>query len=82
MKYLVEDSLHNFDFWSGAKNRVKLLEQSDLDTIESQLEDIFCDRVPTDTEINNLFWFEENLIAGMLGYNSWEELEKDREVEE
>lgn len=82
MKYLVEDSLHNFDFWDGAKDRIRFLEWSDLDTIESQLEDIFCDKIPTDTEINDLFWFEEDLIAEMLGYNSWEELEEDREVKE
>lgn len=82
MKYLVEDNLHNFNFWAGAKDRVKMLTWSDLDTIENMLEDIFCGEVPTDTEINDLFWFEEDTIAEWLGYNSWEELEKDREEDE
>lgn len=82
MKYLVEDNLHNFDFWAGAKDRVKMLTWSDLDTIESRFEDIFYDRTPTDTEINDMFWFEEDLIAEMLGYNSWEELEEDRKEED
>ena len=27
-------------------------------------------------EINNLFWFDEDLIANMLGFGNWEALER------
>lgn len=33
----------------------------------------------SDTEINDIFWFEEDFIAETLGYNDFEELMNDRE---
>ena len=36
----------------------------------------------TDTQVNDLFWFEEDFIAQILGYRNWEELEEDEEEEE
>lgn len=34
MKYYVEDSLSNFQFWSGGKDRADLLTSEQFDTVE------------------------------------------------
>ena len=39
MKIYTEKSLNNFEFWSGAKDTVKYLTESELNTIEVMLED-------------------------------------------
>ena len=33
----------------------------------------------TETELNDLFWFEDDFVAVLLGYNNWEELENDED---
>lgn len=70
MKYYVEDSLRNFNFWSGARDTVNELTLEDLDTIEEFLQD----QEMSDTEINDFFWFEYETIAEWLGYSSWERM--------
>lgn len=86
MKIYEEKSLRNFDFWSGAKDTVKYLTDDELDTIESILEDIYPDGME-DTQINDLFWFEDDTIADWLGYEDFEAImhrdeEEDDEEEE
>lgn len=81
MRIYEEKSLSNFEFWSGAKDRVCWLTNRDFDVIEDIIEDIYPDGVE-DVYINDLFWFEEDWIAEMLGYSDWEELEEDRKEED
>ena len=79
MKIYTEQSLRKFEFWSGAKDRVKYLTFDELDTIENLLEDSYPDGI-NETELNDIFWFEEDLIAEWLGYNNFDEI-MDREKE-
>ena len=79
MKYYVEDSLSNFEFWSGAKDRAALLTDDEFDTIEAIMEEIAGDEGWSDTEINDFFWFEFDTIAEWLGYEDEEALRADRE---
>lgn len=65
MIWKVYDSLHNFKFWGGAKDRTDLLSDEELDTIENNLVDFFTG-IPTDTEINDLFWFDFDIVCNML----------------
>lgn len=87
MKIYAETNIHDFDFWSGAKDTVKYLTWEELDTIESMLEDIYPDGME-DVELNDFFWFEDDTIAEWLGYDSFEELmhrddeDEDEEEEE
>lgn len=69
MKYTVDENLSNFKFWSGAKDRAELLTGSQLDEIGEALEVEFADRenLPTDTEINDLFWFDFEYVCGLIG---------------
>lgn len=81
MKVYSEQSLKDFEFWSGAKDTVKYLTAEQMDTVEAILEDAYPDGM-TDTEINDLFWFEEDTIADWLGYNSFEELMEEVDSED
>lgn len=33
---------------------------------------------PTETDINDFFWFETDTIADLLGYSDWEALIEER----
>ena len=78
MKIICEDkSLRDFNFWSGAKDTVRYLTSDELDTIECLLEDAYPDGM-AETQINDLFWFDNDVIAEWLGYSDWEELVTQR----
>lgn len=72
MKYMVEEELSNFKFWSQAAKNAELLTTEQLDDIGNALEDFYLDKTPSDTEINDLFWFEFEWVIGLIGlkYNS------------
>ena len=73
MKMYKEQSLVNFNFWSGAKDTVKYLTTEELETIESILEDTNPDGM-SETQINDFFWFETETIADWLGFESFDEI--------
>lgn len=89
MKYTVEENLYNFKAWSGGKVTLDdLLEHGVVDGAEEYIEMIFADReeLPTDTEINDILWFERDEIYRYCGiydavYNS-DSTEDDEEEEE
>lgn len=72
-----EKSLRDFHFWSGAKQTVEYLTDAELDTIEQILEDLYPDGAD-ETDINDIFWFEEDMIAEWLGYENFEQLMRER----
>lgn len=77
MKYYVEESLSNFNFWSGGRDRAKLLSEEQFDIVEQMMEEIAPEEGWSDTDINDLFWFDFDTIANWLGYKNEEYLEKD-----
>ena len=87
MKIISETSLDRFEAWSGGRDTLDVLVEKDLcDQLEAMLEnDIFPDGC-TDTELNDLLWFERDAIAEWLGFSDWEDLEDgegdEEEVEE
>lgn len=80
MTIKTETTLKNFDFWSGAKDTVKYLTESELDIIESYLEELYPEGM-TDTELNDFIWFEDDTIAEWLGYNDFDEIMNRSEEE-
>ncbi len=82
MKIYSEKALKDFDFWSGAADCVKYLTEDELNTIENTLEELYPDGM-NETELNDLFWFDEDTIAEWLVYGSFDEImERDEEKEE
>ena len=82
MKIYCDISLERFEAWSGGEDTLDVLREKDLcDQLENILEDIFPDGC-TDTELNDLLWFERDTIAEWLGFSDWDDLESDGEDEE
>lgn len=81
MIYTVEKPLSQFEFWSGAKERTDHLTIEQLDRLDDLLLEVLGEN-PTDTAINDLFWFEEDFIAQLLGFDSWEALERYNDGED
>ena len=73
MKYTIEESLYDFKAWSGGKDTLDtLIEHDVVDQAEGYIEMIFANREepPTQTEINNILWFERDEIYWYCGiYN-------------
>lgn len=81
MTYTVEKPLRQFEFWSGAKGRTDHLTIEQLDRLDNLLPEILGEN-PTDTAINDLFWFEDDYIAQLLGFKNWESLERYNDGED
>lgn len=76
MKVYTEVHLKDFDTWCGANSTKDSLFEYELDIIEECLEELFPDGL-SETQINDILWFETDTIAEWLGYESWEHLENE-----
>lgn len=76
MKITKEVSLENFEAWSGGKDTLNELTNSECKQLESQLEDLYPDGMD-ETQLNDILWFERDWVAECLGYKNWEHLERD-----
>lgn len=76
MKITTEQTLKNFEFWSGAKENANSLTYSQLDEVENILEDIYPDGL-SETELNDLFWFDFDTIKEWLNITEEEEEEEN-----
>ena len=72
MKIYKEESLRNFEFWSGAKENANELTGTQLDTVEAMMEEIQPDGWD-ETEINDFFCFDFDTIKEWLGITDEEE---------
>lgn len=66
MKIFSDDSLREFDFWSGAKENANELSGEQLDNLETILEDAYPEGIDA-TTLNDLMWFEFDTIKEWLG---------------
>ena len=69
--------------WSGAVNTLKRVEEANKEEeLMNFLEDIFNENIPTDTDVNDLLWFEPEMIYESLGITDEDEDEviEDEEV--
>lgn len=54
--------------WSGAVDTIKDIQNTNKeDEFMNFLEMVFCDEVPTDTEVNGYIWFERDCIYENIG---------------
>lgn len=66
MKIISDISLKDFGFWSGARDTAEQLTDEQFDQVEGVLEDLYPDGM-TDTELNDIFWFESNKVYEWAG---------------
>ena len=66
MTIKTEQSLRNFEFWSGAKSNAAMMTAEELDSVENELEAMYPEGM-TDTEINDLFWFDFEYVCELIG---------------
>ena len=75
MKIYRETSLENFEAWSGAVDTLdRVKEAGKCDELESILEELYPDGM-SETELNDLLWFEPETIYEWLGIEEEEEEE-------
>lgn len=76
MKTINENlTLADFDAWQGAKDtKETILEHNKGDEFDSLIEDLYPDGL-TDTNLNDILWFESDWCFEMLGISENEEEE-------
>ena len=76
-----ELDLTQFEFWGGAAETAKYLTYSELEELNGFFNDMY--ETLTETEVNDIFWFEDDMLARYLGYDNFEALmERDDEEAE
>ena len=65
--------------WSGARDTIADIQNANKeDEFMNFLEAVFCDEVPTDTEVNDFIWFERDYIYENIGLTENGELPEDK----
>ena len=81
MYYKVEFEIDRFEAWSGGKDTLNSLTWEQREIVEQWIIDIYSgsDTIPTETDINDILWFERDAIYELLGLdeNGEEEEEED-----
>ena len=69
--------------WSGAVDTIADIQNANKETeFMNFLEAVFCDEVPTDTEVNDFIWFDRDYIYENIGLTENGGLPEDEEPEE
>lgn len=64
--------------WSGAVDTIADIQNANKeDEFMNFLESVFCDEVPTDTEVNDFIWFERDYIYENIGLTEDGELPEE-----
>jgi hypothetical protein len=84
MKIYKDESLSNFEFWSGAIDNAKKLTDKEFNQIETTLDDLYPNGMD-ETQINDLFWFDFETVLEWIGKEECSEcgelFESDEECE-
>ena len=73
MRVFTELNLTNFEFWSGAKQHK--FSYNELRDLEYHFDDIYTNGL-SETQVNDLFWFEEEFLCECLDLDIGEYLER------
>lgn len=72
-------NLRDFDAWSGAiDTKNTIIEKGLCEEFENLIDEMFPDGL-TDTQLNDILWFEEEWIYETLGIKTEEEEEQKEE---
>lgn len=75
MKIYYEVDIDEFEFWEGGKCVADSFSEDDLEAIQNKLEELYPDGM-SDTELNDLFWHDEDFVAGLAGYYSFQKVKE------
>lgn len=67
MKIYKDETLSSFEFWSGAVANAEEFTDAELDQITTELEALDNGEGYSETEINDLMWFEPEYLASLIG---------------
>ena len=83
MTITYELDLNSFEAWSGAKETLERIQrEGKCAELENVLEELYPDGM-TETELNDLLWFDSESVYEWLGIRSEGQIEKEiEEVEE
>ena len=82
MPITYELDLNRFEAWSGAKETLERIQcEGKCSLLEQILEDIYPDGM-TETELNDLLWFDSESVYEWLGIRSESQIEKEIEEAE
>lgn len=83
MTITYELDLNSFQAWSGAKDTLdRIQREGKCAELENALEELYPDGM-TETELNDLLWFDSESVYEWLGIRSEEQIEKEiKEAEE
>ena len=83
MTITYELDLNSFEAWSGAKETLERIQrEGKCEELENVLEELYPDEM-TETELNDLLWFDSESVYEWLGIRSEEQIEKEiKEAEE
>lgn len=79
MRYVIERDLSDFPFWCGGEEAMERISSSP-DYDEVVLEDFLTEclgETPTEGEINDFLWFEQDYIMETLGWRDEDDDEED-----
>lgn len=81
MKVTTETTLVNFQTWSGATDtKNTIIENCKSEDFDSLIEEFYPDGL-TDTQLNDILWFESDWIYEQLGIKEEDEEEEEEDEE-
>lgn len=75
MKIYYEVDIDEFEFWEGGKCVADSFSEDDLEVIQNKLEELYPDGM-SDTELNDLFWHDEDFVAELAGYSNFQKVKE------
>lgn len=74
----IKEELHleEFEAWSGGKETLDTLTDSEINIVNDYISELWFEL--SRTELNDILWFETDMIAEWLGYSDFEELLESR----
>lgn len=63
IQYIKETSLDDFPAWGGARDTLDTIRKAGkISQVEEFISEMFSGRIPTADDINDLLWFDDELI--------------------
>lgn len=81
MKIYSEVDIRDFEFWEGGEYVADAFSEDDLEEIQNKLEELYPDGI-SDVELNDLFWHDEDFVAELAGYSSFQKVKDGIKADE